>query len=44
VILSDLPSPAEASILHEVRRDGFAQAGNRCERFGITRETTSQAS
>src|SRR4051794_10482914 len=35
MILSDLPTPAEAFV-HTVRlRQGFVQAGNRCTLFGI---------
>jgi hypothetical protein len=35
MILSDLPSPAEASFLKQGRFPGFAQAGNRYPLFGI---------
>jgi hypothetical protein len=37
VILSDLPSPAEASRRSREPYQGFAQAGNRFPLFGITR-------
>jgi hypothetical protein len=37
MILSDLPTPAEASFYTTGRRKGFAQAGNRCTLFGIMR-------
>jgi hypothetical protein len=35
MILSDLPSPAEASSQNEQPCQGFAQAGNRYPLFGI---------
>jgi hypothetical protein len=35
MILSDLPSPAEASSKTTNRAKGFAQAGNRYPLFGI---------
>jgi hypothetical protein len=35
MILSDLPSPAEASSQNEQPCRGFAQAGNRYPLFGI---------
>jgi hypothetical protein len=41
MILSDLPSPAEASNQHDEPRQGFAQAGNRLPLFGIMRYGTS---
>jgi hypothetical protein len=34
-IISDLPSPAEASSQNGEPCEGFAQAGNRFSRFGI---------
>jgi hypothetical protein len=37
MILSDLPSPAEASNKVDKPRQGFAQAGNRHPLFGIMR-------
>jgi hypothetical protein len=37
MILSDLPSPAEASIQTWQPCKGFAQAGNRFTLFGIMR-------
>ena len=37
MILSDLPSPAEASSRKDGLSKGFAQAGNRCPLFRIMR-------
>jgi hypothetical protein len=37
MILSDLPSPAEASVNTTGSCQGFAQAGNRFTLFGIMR-------
>jgi hypothetical protein len=38
VIFSDLPSPTEASNEERLADNGFAQAGNRYQLFGITLE------
>jgi hypothetical protein len=38
MILSDLPSPAEASVFDPGPCQGYAQAGNRFPLFGIMRE------
>jgi hypothetical protein len=43
MILSDLPTPAEASVHAVAPRKGFAQAANRLPLFGIMRGTAHQS-